>query len=343
MTVFSRARSAVPRVFRNAAYRMSLDHLLYPRRGGRKIIVLYHGIDLEGRTDFNLRFCKLSHFISHLEYYKRNFEVVSLPDIFSHEAPTERDLLAITFDDGYKNNFKYALPALEAHRLHATFFVTAVAQRGQDMLWADAVDVGSRYCDQPLEISGVVFRKAQDGKFFSAETGCRLNAFVKSLPFDEKLSAVREILRHARIDVKRDPSLEDYWALMGEQEIRATASSNYVAIGSHSQGHNNLGGLPLAAAVEEMAESKRYLEKLTASPVDSLAFPDGSYSREVVNAAAEVGYRYLLAVDYQFPEDAADARLMDRLGLYSDRSWTEQLHQVNTRLTQLSSPLRGAQ
>jgi peptidoglycan/xylan/chitin deacetylase (PgdA/CDA1 family) len=81
--------------------------------------------------------------------------------------------------------------------------------------------------------------------------------------------------------------------------------------------------------VGELQHSKSWLESVSGQEVDEVAYPDGSYSRAVVDAAERIGFRYHLAVEYLHPEDSQDRRLRDRIGLYSDRGWIEQLHRLN--------------
>jgi len=59
-----------------------------------------------------------------MEYVKKNFEVVSLKDFGNLDIKkAERPLLAITFDDGYEDNYLNAYPILEKQGIPATIFL----------------------------------------------------------------------------------------------------------------------------------------------------------------------------------------------------------------------------
>ena len=64
-------------------------------------------------------------FQRHLEFFRRHFRVVPLRDIVQKLERGQRlnRELAITFDDGYRDNFETAAPVLEKLSLPATFFV----------------------------------------------------------------------------------------------------------------------------------------------------------------------------------------------------------------------------
>ena len=64
-------------------------------------------------------------FERHCRFYRRHFRVVPLRELVNRMAtgkPIDR-LLAITFDDGYRDNVENARPVLEKLSLPATFFV----------------------------------------------------------------------------------------------------------------------------------------------------------------------------------------------------------------------------
>jgi peptidoglycan/xylan/chitin deacetylase (PgdA/CDA1 family) len=93
--------------------------------------------------------------------------------------------------------------------------------------------------------------------------------------------------------------------------------------------HTNLGLSSNEEAEKEMMGSKEYLEDAIQHEVDSIAFPDGSYSESTLDLATGCGYSKLLAVNYRLDSDRSDPRILNRFGLYNDRSYIEQLHQVN--------------
>ena len=57
---------------------------------------------------------------------KRNYQVISLEELVNlikSQKPLPRNLVVITFDDGYKDNYLYAFPSLKANNLSATIFL----------------------------------------------------------------------------------------------------------------------------------------------------------------------------------------------------------------------------
>src|SRR5436190_8457723 len=80
-------------------------------------------------------------------YFARHFYVVSLRDLVDR-LERKHDVgrhLAITFDDGYRDNFENAAPVLKRLALPATFFVVSRWIESEVVPWWDAQH-GVRYC-----------------------------------------------------------------------------------------------------------------------------------------------------------------------------------------------------
>jgi len=91
----------------------------------RTIVLTYHRIrDDEKDPDISV---STSNFNRQMEYLKHNFEVVSLNTLIANVEPKTRkaDRAAITFDDGYKDNFLNAYPVFKKHDLPATIFLVS--------------------------------------------------------------------------------------------------------------------------------------------------------------------------------------------------------------------------
>jgi peptidoglycan/xylan/chitin deacetylase (PgdA/CDA1 family) len=101
-----------------------------------------------------------------------------------------------------------------------------------------------------------------------------------------------------------------------DSEIQSLSKSKYATIGSHAFYHNNLMAIDHKEAMKEIKLSKDYLETLIQKEIKSIAFPDGSYTRNIINDTEKLGINQQLAVNFLYKEDALDHRIMDRFGIY---------------------------
>ena len=104
---------------------------------------------------------------------------------------------------------------------------------------------------------------------------------------------------------------------MTDSEIIETSKSNFINIQSHGFYHNNLGTIDLELALNEGIESKKYLENLTQKKVDTIGFPDGSYSKNFLDEIEKFGIsKFTAAEGFLFDFEREDNRILDRKGMY---------------------------
>lgn len=90
----------------------------------RAVVVAFHRVNDESREDPLT--CGVKEFERYCRFFQKYFQVVSLVALIDQVGRAEslRGYLAITFDDGYLDNFTNGYPILKKLGLPATFFVT---------------------------------------------------------------------------------------------------------------------------------------------------------------------------------------------------------------------------
>jgi peptidoglycan/xylan/chitin deacetylase (PgdA/CDA1 family) len=304
------------RTIRKIIRNKRIDSGLFPKRSERElIIVMYHGIDKVQSTRYNERFFSVKNFEEQIKTMKRHFHVLNHADLVNRNFSKDKTNIVITFDDGYANNFRYALPVLDRYNAHAYFFITGMGQTDQNILWADALNIVTAHIHNGarLLLNDCEF-DLKDGIFTDRAAGRDLNSYIKARGYDEKKELVTQLLR--LYDLTKHEGLNDYWQLMTNSEIQRAAQSKNITIGSHGYFHNNLGDIPLEDALKEVALSKKYLESLTQKAVDSIAFPDGSYTTSLNDALYTAGVTTQFVVDHRYDDAGARPFVYDRYGLY---------------------------
>lgn len=103
-------------VWRSFLLRSGGKKFLYKSQAENRILV-FHGIDEIGNKKYNSRYISQSFFEKLIKYCKLNFNIISLSDYTLSDytlSKYKNDKLniAITFDDGYLNNYDLAVPIL---------------------------------------------------------------------------------------------------------------------------------------------------------------------------------------------------------------------------------------
>jgi methionyl-tRNA formyltransferase len=89
----------------------------------RVIILLYHRVSDEFRDSVTIG---IERFDQHMAFISKHYTLVSLKQVVEGEIPrnASKPVLAVSFDDGYLDNFENAAPILLKHQVPCTFFIS---------------------------------------------------------------------------------------------------------------------------------------------------------------------------------------------------------------------------
>jgi peptidoglycan/xylan/chitin deacetylase (PgdA/CDA1 family) len=224
-----------------------------------------------------------------MRWVKANFEVLPLGEAVRalRENRLPRRALCITFDDGYADNYRIALPILRRLGLPATFFVATGFLDGGCMFNDVVIEAVRRARSTELELADLELGRHALG---SEEQGSRaigrILARLKYFEPERRRRAAAEIARRAASRVPTD-------LMMTSEQVRALHAAG-MEVGAHTVNHPILAEIPLGRARHEIEASRTRLEQLTGAPVRLFAYPNGSprrdYHGEHVALARELGF-----------------------------------------------------
>lgn len=106
------------------------------------IVLMYHRISDD--SDEPHITVTTRNFERQIAYLKRNFNIVSLDemvDVYMHNKQLEKDTVAITFDDGYRDNYTDAYPILKKYNVPATVFIATGCIGKGDKMSKDEIEI----------------------------------------------------------------------------------------------------------------------------------------------------------------------------------------------------------
>lgn len=278
---------------------------------------MYHGVVKNANTDISVNHLSIRDFEKHLRYLKQNFKIVSLSEIFESyrlKKTPSQPTVAITFDDGYENNYLNAFPVLKRLNIPATIFVAAQClQNSEAILWYDLIDVfKSEIKFEEIDISKIEVDENKKAVFATIKSIGQLKSFFKTINTQEKKAIIKHLIsdeKFEKVKIHTDP---EYWKMLSPNQMIEMSESGLIEIGSHTINHPNLDTLAVEDLKSELILSKQLLENAIKKKVISIAFPDGAYSDEVKKQSIETGYQNLLAVDYRLANDKNDLNILPR-------------------------------
>ncbi|HEY5260811.1 MAG TPA: polysaccharide deacetylase family protein [Solirubrobacteraceae bacterium] len=204
----------------------------------------------------------------------RHAEVVTpeeVPRLVRDNRPGRRVLL--TFDDGYRDNFKVAFPLLRKHGLCATFFLASGFLDHPRAAWWDELAWMVRRATRTKMSAGewlpgsLALGPEQDA------TIATIVAHYKTLPSDDTeryLEYVASATGAGRCDRTASADLWMTWEMA--RELRSAG----MQIGGHTVTHPILARVPQAQQEEEIAGCKLRLQEELGQEMDWFAYPVGA-------------------------------------------------------------------
>jgi peptidoglycan/xylan/chitin deacetylase (PgdA/CDA1 family) len=285
-------------------------------RGRRQgIILCYHRVARDRPDPWALCVAP-EHFAEQLEVVKAAAEPVPLERFAGDGWPgwrSRRPLVAVTFDDGYADNFLEAKPLLDAADVPATVFVVSGAVGRAREFWWDELE---RVLLSPVPVPAALqlvtdgqrsTLRLDEGRYTGAHHERHLNwnaiGRVDPLPRHRAFRSAHEALRLASAGERdaamsallegRETDARESHRTLTEEELRLLADGELVEVGAHTVTHPVLSRIPEPDQRWETAQSKSELEVLLGRPVRTFSYPYGGrndYSETTVSAVRGAGY-----------------------------------------------------
>jgi len=226
----------------------------------------------------------------HFEILKSKYSIISLRDYVSAKKLGKVDRLPpksliITFDDGYKSNYKLK-PILEKYNIPSTIFLCSAIVGTNRHFWFEH-GIGNDTCE-----------------------------YVKNISHKKRL----QILRKFGFEERKE--FNDRQAL-SKNEIEET--KDIVDFQSHTMFHPLLPKCSAQRALKEISQSKKDLEHKYGVRVYALSYPNGDYSDREISIAKKAGYECGITVDLELNSQHTDLFRLKRICIKDDADINELL------------------
>jgi peptidoglycan/xylan/chitin deacetylase (PgdA/CDA1 family) len=231
-------------------------------------------------------------FARHIRYLKRRHNVIPLASV-ARATRGEEELpdraVAITFDDGYRNNVSTAAPILRDSGLRATMFVATGYIGRPELFWWDEV--------------GAILGQAESRRYQGADPwgtldltsqGGVVSAIMRARSLLESATLKT---RRVRLDQLRHVVFGGVAELYGVDELGTAGwdelgrAADVFDYGGHTAEHRVMDSLTADESEKEASHGRRAVsERLGPRAVPLFSYPAGKHSPAVVEAVRRSGY-----------------------------------------------------
>lgn len=252
------------------------DRAFAPRCRGRGVILTFHHVTPEpvALMPENAGLAITPEFLGIVLrcLAELGYRIVPLAELPQHLSDDSAPVATLTFDDGYRDNIRHALPVLEAHAAPFTMFVcTGFADRTAPLWWLDLEEALARLDRIALDLPGGAFMA--ETRTSEEKAAAWKSLYWRLRQHDEAvlIQALRVLVDITGIDpLGRVDQLCLDW-----QELRYLTRHPLANIGAHTISHPRLARIPEDRARVEITESRnRIRDELDVDPL-TFAYPVG--------------------------------------------------------------------
>lgn len=250
----------------------------------------------------------VSQFRRQIEYMKNNFNIVSMEQVIdaikNNYVLPEKSLL-LTFDDGYVDNYTYAMPILEEYSIQGSFFVLGKTFETHELLDVNKLHyiLASANINDLVEELKVKLDFYRGHEFDYATTDELWHEYAKESRFDgQEINFVKKVLQTALPEGVRKKISSDlfeqyvgiteeklaYELYLTEDQIR-TMKRHGMFIGLHGYNHYWLGNLSYDDMKADIDMGLDALDEFIDRDCWVMNYPYGSYNQKVIDYVKSKG------------------------------------------------------
>jgi peptidoglycan/xylan/chitin deacetylase (PgdA/CDA1 family) len=233
-------------------------------------------------------------FESQIRWVQSIGEVVSHERLLDFTQPNGRPLFALTFDDGWKDNFTNAFPILQAAAVPFTIFVTTGHLGTGHLIWPDDLAVKTRRAlnSRPqADVQRAIDALSPDTRQYNRMPPARA-ALEEAI---EQLKLISEQERADRIGLYFEMIGAPDEAVTGQMMTWADARNMLIEgalFGSHSHTHRICSEASTDELYDELSTSMRLIHDHLGIYPDAFAYPNARYKGNEDLLLRETGYRF---------------------------------------------------
>jgi peptidoglycan/xylan/chitin deacetylase (PgdA/CDA1 family) len=307
----------------------------------RGIVLMYHRVADIAADPWELA-VKPDNFEQQLKLLKKKFNVIPVSEMVSRLSNNKlrRNSIAITFDDGYNDNYTNAMPILEKYGCPASFFVATKFIGNKKRFWWD-------------ELQNIFFETARLPEVFSMQIGDSLveltldedviltpakNQMQKQWSYYEE-PPTRRCLVYYTIWEKMRPLPHEIlqstlsqihdWANnydgpdalsvpLSSCQLKKIGNSSLFELGLHTESHVSLSSHPSEVQQKEITGNMEYLEGICSSTKRILTYPYGDYDLTTQLVAKNISLDAAFTTNEQVVTNRSDRY---SLGRFQVKNW----------------------
>jgi peptidoglycan/xylan/chitin deacetylase (PgdA/CDA1 family) len=263
-------------------------------------------------------------FNMHLEYLKANFKIIHVKELLERyfDGESLHNCCAISFDDGWRDNYYYAFPLLKKHSIPSSFFLATGFIESEKWFWEEEVSFFIKNTARssrrrfifgeniPNEINKL-FNEVEQGDVVGITSVVYLLKGIPRFQFDQIVTRIREKNKLTRPQQR----LMMDWAQI--EEMYKTGLAKFY---SHSHSHEVLTGLSGEVIEKEVLVSKSVICDRLNCTNEIFCYPSGRYDSRIISILQKNQFQFALSTERGFLSRDDGRYCVKRIGVHDSIS-----------------------
>jgi peptidoglycan/xylan/chitin deacetylase (PgdA/CDA1 family) len=261
-------------------------------------ILLYHGIRKIkniGIQNYSNKHLHIKDFIKQMKFIKKNLNIISMDQVeYLIKNKIDKPYVAVTFDDGFKNNYDLAADVLDFYNIPATFYVSTAYIGKKKMFWVDILeDIFNNKIKDKLEIKlskNYIFDTST--KYKRINTLNYVKNYCKNAIFYEKERVLNFLIKKFNFKNKISINNSYNYKSMNWKDVLDIGNNKNFIIGGHSHNHEILSKLPKDLMKKEIKTCIDLLSKKLKKKINHFSYPEGlgnHFNENIINFLKKSG------------------------------------------------------
>ena len=270
----------------------------------------------------------------HLLYLRRHYRILhleeALQELYTSQSKgtaqrrDKRTLLALTFDDGYHDNYTHLFPYVCQLQVPVTLFlIPGYLESGEYFWWGEGRRLTRRAEVKKVVVDEHVYclEQTEERAALSKVIDANLRHAPSVAERETFLSAIRQGLGvPLNVTLEEEHERPLTWA-----EVRTMEESGWVSYGAHTMNHPVLAYLStLEEVIYEVSACRKVLEDRLGHPISTFAYPVGRTEHigdKAVQAVQEAGYKWAVTTHTGVNTAMNDRLRLQRVLSDTSRHW----------------------
>lgn len=295
----------------------------------KAFLLMYHRvIDSDSPQPFTCQsgmFVTRETFKTQIGFLKNHFDLVFLDDLIEKRIKGQdiSRCCAITFDDGWRDNYTVAFPILEKYRAPATIFLTTGFVGTERVFWPDELSFYLEHISFSKLLSETkseviksfvykIVKHIKKRREFISEEAIETLKVVSTTEREEILNCFRSVIGDKRIPAQ----------IMNWDEARKMHASGFIRFGAHTVNHVILDQVPLGLVSDEITGSRDDIQTKLGCKVKLFAYPNGNFNHNIEKLLFDNGFIGAVTTQKGCYDINTFPMRIPRIGIHEDISST---------------------